>query len=108
MFGLNVNFHILPLFVKKEDCRWDFYVCAKYGGCYATKPPMTIPFEQVSFTSYKHEYGVGLGGSVYFWNLVGLYTECSFGQYSFFHTSDFPSTINNYFNIRGGLTFKWR
>jgi hypothetical protein len=105
MFGVNVNFHLLPFLVKKEDCRWDLYVCAKYGGCYFTK--IKFPYTETVSNSYKHEFGIGVGGSVYFWKLVGLYTECSFGRYSFLHTSAVPSSIKNYFNIRGGITFKW-
>jgi hypothetical protein len=115
-FGININFHILPLFVKKEDCRWDLYVSAKYGGCFLTKA-QRLP--DLVLRSYKHEYGAGLGGSVYFWKVFGLFTECSFGQYSFFGQYSLPVDINipfigqsffwsYHFNLRGGLTFKWR
>jgi hypothetical protein len=118
-FGLNVNFHILPLFVKKEDCRWDFYVCAKYGGCYIIKDP--LPSEVIDYTkahysnidnpsyakTYKHEYGIGIGGSVYFWKVFGLYAECSVGQYTFFKSRTFQKNAIDYFNLRGGFTFKW-
>ncbi|MDR1181465.1 MAG: hypothetical protein LBL13_05770 [Bacteroidales bacterium] len=118
-FGLNVNFHILPLFVKKEDCRWDLYVCAKYGGCYLIEdrmPSEAIDYSKVHYPeiknpsdakTYKHEYGVGIGGSVYFWKVFGLYAECSVGQYTVFENPSFQKNAIDYFNIRGGFTFKW-
>jgi hypothetical protein len=116
-FGLNVNFHILPLFVKKEDCRWDLYISAKYGGCFFAREQYPL---QMFNRSYKHEYGAGIGGSVYFWKVFGLFAECSFGQYSFFrnknlHRPDVALSLpiknhyaRDYFNLRGGFTFKWR
>lgn len=102
-FGLNVNLQILPFIVKKENCRWDLYICAKYGGSIITK--VKFPYLQsVGETAnrYNHEYGIGIGGGVYFWNLVGLYTECSFGQFSFK-----PTLFKQWFSFRAGLTFKW-
>ncbi|MDR1459778.1 MAG: hypothetical protein LBI60_06160 [Bacteroidales bacterium] len=121
IFGLQVNFHILPLFVKKEDCRWDLYVSAKYGGCYLVKGNISSDLLNVmreqypnqpvnSFAkTFKQEYGIGIGGSVYFWKVFGLYTECSFGQYGFFTNPEVKTTytLGNNFNIRGGFTCKW-
>ena len=33
-FGVNVNIHLLPFWVKNKDCRWEWYITAKYGGAY--------------------------------------------------------------------------
>ena len=31
-FGVQMNFHLLPLFVLNPNSRWDLYLTAKYGG----------------------------------------------------------------------------
>jgi hypothetical protein len=36
-FGINANVHILPFFVKNQNCKWDFYIPLKYGGNYIPK-----------------------------------------------------------------------
>ena len=105
-FGINANLHLLPFFVKKENCRWDLYVCAKYGGTVLTKtkfPYLPLSIGYSSTAPYIQEYGIGIGGSVYFWNVFGLYTECSFGQYSLN-----PTMYKAWFNLRGGISFKWQ
>lgn len=109
-FGVNANIHILPLFVKNEKSRWELYFTAKYGGCffskwgddgYGTPLPENNPEAEVNTNRYRHEYGIGVGGGVYFWNLVGIYAEASFGQYSFF-----PDSFSDPFVLRGGISFK--
>ncbi|MDR0363766.1 MAG: hypothetical protein LBH92_01905 [Bacteroidales bacterium] len=108
-FGVNLNVHILPLFVKKQS-RWELYFTAKYGGCYLTKfggddgtraHNYYNDFAEPNTNHYRHEYGLGLGGGVYFWNLVGIYAEASFGQYSFA-----PEIFTDNFSLRGGISFK--
>lgn len=104
-FGLNINFHILPFFTNIEKCRWDLYLYAKYGGCLLIKtgiPSSTAPHRYLNnIQPYRHEYGVGLGASVYFWNLVGLNTELSVGQFSYW-----PDQFWAIFNFRAGVAFK--
>jgi len=119
-FGINVNVHLLPFWVHNEDCRWELYVTAKYGGAYlinylpsAQSVEHTWPtadgredtsyfYAEPNENRYRHEFGVGIGGGVYFKNLVGLYFEAMVGQYSYF-----PELSTCYYNVRGGLTFKW-
>lgn len=107
-FGFNVDFHLLPFFVKKSRCRWDLYLSAKYGGCYLTKVSGKYGMPVSDFDTdeatqfYRHEYGVGAGGSVYFRNVVGLYTEFSVGQYSYW-----PRMFHSHFNWRGGIVVKF-
>lgn len=107
-FGFNVNFHLLPFFVKKSKCRWDFYLSAKYGGCYLTKVSGKYAMPVAEFDTdettqyYRHEYGIGVGGSVYFRNIVGLFTEFSVGQYSYW-----PRQFHSHFNWRGGGVVKF-
>ena len=121
-FGVNVNFHLLPLFVKKEKCRWEWYITAKYGGAYFSKwnngyYNMTVPShmeenDDGSWTvyidghanphRYRHEFGIGMGAGVYFWNTFGLYIEVCGGQYSYF-----PDLFKAWHSIRGGIEFKF-
>ncbi len=110
-FGVNVNFHILPLFVKNEKCRWELYVTAKYGGCYLINwgegenlvpLPDNQPYADPNLNKYRHEYGIGIGGGVYFWNLFGMYFETSFGQYSYW-----PDLLSDRFCCRYGIEFKF-
>jgi len=77
-FGVNVNVHLLPFFAKNKDCRWEWYLTAKYGGAYlinhdefeAVAFPIggngTILEYYTSSNRYRHIYGVGMGGGVYF------------------------------------------
>lgn len=108
-FGLNINFHILPLFVKNMKSRWDVYVIAKYGGCYLINynekyfiPISGVNYHKDELLPYRNEYGIGLGGSVYFWNIVGFNTEFSFGQFSYW-----PRIFSSNFNVRAGIVFKF-
>ena len=114
-FGVNVNFHLLPLLVKKEKCRWECYITAKYGGAYFEKWGFKkddvhyLVFVDIKkapdkFNShrYRHEYGLGMGAGVYFWNTFGLYIEVCGGQYSYF-----PEIFKAWHSIRGGIQFKF-
>jgi hypothetical protein len=113
-FGVNVNFHLLPFWIRKTNCRWELYLTAKYGAAYLIKwvgyrdygavssfspyPPIWIP----NFSRYRHEFGVGIGGGVYFWNLFGIYFEGMVGQYSYF-----PDMFHSNFSLRAGIEFKF-
>ena len=121
-FGINVNFHLLPLFVKKEKCRWEWYITAKYGGAFFSKwgkgdYAMAVPSHVEengdgtwSFyidgppnpQRYRHEFGIGMGAGVYFWNTFGLYIEVCGGQYSYY-----PELFKAWHSIRGGIEFKF-
>ena len=104
-FGAQINFHLLPLFVQNSDSRWELYLTAKYGGMvftYSGKTPLidAAPFPKQ--VEYKHEYCMGFGGGVYFWQVFGLYAEFGLGQYY----SSLPNRIIPC-KIRGGFTFKF-
>ena len=115
-FGINVNVHLLPFFVKNKDCRWEWYLTAKYGGAYLVKHIETIRhgflfdgrggvhYMEQHFSSkrYRHEFGVGIGGGVYFWKVFGLYAEVMAGQYSYF-----PEVYDVYYTARVGIEFKF-
>lgn len=119
-FGMNVNVHLLPFWVKNKDCRWELYLTAKYGGAYLINYSPT-PYDAIhiypsasrgydssffyaepNYNHYRHEFGVGIGGGVYFWDVFGIYFETLVGQYSYF-----PELFNSYYTIRAGVEFKF-
>ena len=121
--GININVHLLPFWVKNEDCRWEFYLTAKYGGAYLInyesdwygvfdvvtfgydaygKPDTTYFRAQDSYGLYRHTFGIGVGGGVYFKNVFGLYAEVMAGQFSYF-----PKLAKCYYTARVGIGFKF-
>jgi len=51
---------------------------------------------------YRHVFGIGIGGGIYFKNIFGLYTEALGGQFSYF-----PKMTNCYYTARVGVEFKF-
>ena len=117
-FGVNVNVHLLPFWVKK-DCRWELYLTAEYGGAYLVNYlPVTLDVlitngdnktthfhAEDGDARYRHVFGAGLGGGVYFEKkkqVFGLYTEASVGQYSYF-----PKMCKVHWTARVGIEFKF-
>jgi len=122
-FGVNVNIHILPFFVKNPKCKWDFYIPLKYGGNYIPKVS-DIVFDKIqnwddlaanmtddefieycktlNRSKYRHEYGAGLGAAVYIKNIMGFYVEVMGGQFSYIN-----QLVKSPYNIRVGLTAKF-
>lgn len=116
-FGINVNFHLLPLWVKNENSRWELYLTAKYGGVYLIKWygykdynatgawhefDEEIPTFYFNLKHYRHEFGLGIGGGVYFWKVFGVYAEFLVGKFSYFHDMK-PS----YYTARIGAEVKF-
>ena len=118
-FGVNLNSHILPLFVKKQKCIWDFYIPVRYGGCYLIKwadgdtgvlVSKIGTWDDVDSKEetganpqkYRHEYGAGLGSGVYIRNIIGFYIELLGGQFSYW-----PELVKSPYAIRFGLTAKF-
>lgn len=100
VFGLNLNFQILPLFIKEPICRWDLYMFAKYGGCLLFHKEYEFVGYQDS--KYRQEYGAGVGIAYYFKNRIGLFGELSVGNYSYF-----PRFVESNINFRFGITTKF-
>ena len=115
LFGVNLNFHVLPFFVKSEKCKWDLYLTAKYGGCYL--PNKESPFNDYPYSKYRQEYGLGLGVGYYFKNMIGLFAEGSVGQFFFFKkfniafasgsTLKFVDLTDSNFSFRIGIAAKF-
>jgi len=114
-FGININVHLLPFFVKKQNCIWDFYIPVRYGGCYLIRwadGDTGVLLSQMktwdnvggmpSENKYRHEYGAGLGGAVYIKNIMGFYVELLGGQFSYW-----PELVKSPYAIRVGLTAKF-
>ena len=116
-FGINANVHLLPFFVKNKDCRWEWYVTAKYGGAYLINhmPFRSTGISVVSTSSkvqssdincsgkrYRNIFGAGMGGGVYFKNVFGLYAEVMAGQYSYFQ-----EIVKSPYTIRIGCELKF-
>ena len=116
-FGVNVNLHLLPFWIKNKNNRWELYLTAKYGGTYlinhtgfrskgfSITSNNGIPQEYEIICGperYRHIYGVGVGGGVYFKNIFGIYTEVMVGQYSYF-----PEIVRSPYTIRVGIEFKF-
>ncbi|MEI8048549.1 MAG: outer membrane beta-barrel protein [Bacteroidota bacterium] len=103
-YGIDVNFHILPLFIDKNDFRFDLYVAAKFGGHYCSLPEGNFPSH-----GNMAEYGIGLGFSFYIFKHLGIFAEYSYGQYDYFDETAFsrynkvPPTA-----LRYGLTMKFK
>lgn len=100
VLGLNVNFHILPIFVTTESCRWDLYLTAKYGMCFL--PYIEFAVLKDVDKMYRQEYGVGFGLSYYIKNKIGFYSEIMAGDFSYF-----PRFVDSNFNSRIGITCKF-
>jgi hypothetical protein len=97
LFGVNINFHILPFLIKSNECRWDVYLTTKYGGCY-------LPHKENPDNiggKYRQEYGLGMGVGYYFKNIIGIYAESSVGQFSYF-----PKYVESNFRFRIGIAAK--
>lgn len=125
-FGVNANIHILPLFVKNQKCKWDFYIPVRYGGCYLFRHggeyiiiQSALPlwdnkvwdgkdkesgykWVERNDNKYRHEYGAGLGAAVYIKNIIGFYTEVMGGQFSYW-----PELVRSLYSIRVGITAKF-
>jgi len=124
-FGISANIQILPLFKKKPNCKWDFYIPVRYGGCYMSKWGgkylanwSYLPLwdnamydhkkgtyktgEPTDYNKYRHEYGAGLGTAYYIKNIIGFYAEIMGGQFSYW-----PELVKSPYNIRVGLAAKF-
>jgi len=103
-YGVNTNYHIVPLLFKNENLRFDGYITAKFGGHYCNIPKGNYPAGGNIF-----EYEIGLGAIYYFKTTLGAFAEFSYGYFDYFDE-------NLYFRykpvpphlLRYGLIFKFR
>ncbi len=76
-YGVNANFHILPLLIKEKALRFDLYMSGKVGG--------VSPIGEYGFPApdkFNPDYGIYGGVAYYFGSHFGLYGEFGYGNYT--------------------------
>jgi hypothetical protein len=76
LYGINANFKILPLFIKKDDFFLDLYVSTKLGGIYLNNRN-----KQLDEKRELIDYGIYGGIAVYPFKKLGFYYEYGYGNY---------------------------
>lgn len=99
VFGFNINFNILPIFVTEKKCRWDLYLTARYGCCLL--PHIEFFYLEDVDKHYRQEYGIGTGIAYYFGNRIGFYAEFLLGNFSYF-----PRFVDSNNSFRIGIACK--
>ena len=92
--GIQTNYHILPLFIKAKDFRFDAYLSGRLGTYWYKSIYINSPPE----TSYSLEYSLGAGAAFYPLKHLGVFCE--------YHWGDFSSNLNQYYKL--GLIYKFR
>jgi hypothetical protein len=69
VYGINVNAHLLPFLMKKEDFRFDLYLATKFGGYYYSGK------ETDYFQGAYWQYFIGGGVAFYPFDHLGLFAE---------------------------------
>ncbi len=105
-YGLNANFHILPLLVDAEDLRVDLYFTGKYGFRSMITPPDYLK------NKFYPEYGIGGGLAFYPWKHIGIFAECLYGKFeygpfSIMGTDGVLRPQKDRIKLRYGLSFKF-
>lgn len=90
-YGLNCNLHVLPLFIKENDFRFDLYLTGKLGGMYIASREGFKPHGNQS------EYSVGGGVAFYLLKHLGCFAEYTYGKYYY----------KDYEKFRYGLSIKF-
>ncbi|MFC0877813.1 hypothetical protein ACE01N_14540 [Saccharicrinis sp. FJH2] len=74
-FGLNGNFHVLPLFMNTRNFRYDLYLTGKIGGFHVAE-------QNVSYSkAINPEYSIGAGFSVNLSKHFGIFAEYDYGKF---------------------------
>jgi len=81
-YGVNCNYHLLPLIIKEDDFRFDLYLTGKLGG---------ISIER---HGSQPEYSIGGGLAFYLFKHIGPFIEYSYGKFYY----------NDHKKIRYGLS----
>lgn len=95
-YGINANFEIFPLFIKKDDFRFDLYVTTKIGAVSYLTPKDCIPTKGTYF-----DYNVGGGLCFYPFSHLGIFSEFLVGS----KVKDYTDAKNTRWNF--GLTRKF-
>jgi hypothetical protein len=98
LYGLNCNFHLLPLLNKKED-RWlDLYLTGKLGGI------------TISNLKSLEEHCIGGGATVYLSKHLGIFGEYNYGKFLKKPVNNFGTFLYNpvYNKVNFGLAVKFK
>ncbi|HEX2921625.1 MAG TPA: outer membrane beta-barrel protein [Bacteroidales bacterium] len=69
-YGVNFNYHLLPLVIKEDNFRFDLYLTGKAGG-------MNIEHNYLN----QFEYSLGGGAALYLFKHFGGFVEYTYGKY---------------------------
>lgn len=69
VYGMNINAHLLPFLVKKDDFRFDLYLTMKAGGFYCDGSDKDV------FQGAYWQYLLGGGAAFYPFNHLGMFVE---------------------------------
>lgn len=95
-FGVQSNFHLLPIFIKADNFRFDVYSSVKLGAC-----KNLPPYEKYYSNKIAYKTGTYGGLTFYPFKKLGLFSEygkCwTYSEYGIFDVA----------NFRLGLTYKF-
>lgn len=83
-YGLNANFHIIPLLFSNKTYPFDIYVSGKYGGFYKYTEKNGYPER-----GHTPDYGIFIGASINLGKHFGL-----FGEYGYGNNTNFYCGVN--------------
>ncbi len=98
-YGVQANFHILPLLIKNTNFPLDFYLSAKFGG-------EVFPYKSAHVKNKTHIFQMhGVAGIDFrFVKNFGLYTECGY-----YYSPDSKALKNlDNFMFTFGLSYKFK
>ncbi len=76
-YGVNANFHILPLLIKEKAPRFDLYLSGKVGGI-KSLGEYSFPVPD----KFHSDYGIYGGAAYFIGKHFGLYGEFGYGNYT--------------------------
>jgi len=94
-YGLNANYHLLPVFIHNSNSRFDIYCIGQIGLVSDTWTNRNI--SESAFNITFLEYGLGIGAGYNFTKHLGVFGEYAVGR---FYNDDNSQ-------LRGGLRFKF-
>jgi hypothetical protein len=94
LYGLNSRLHILPLFIKSENLRFDLYLSGEVGviSLNSSNEENIIPIRGNYF-----DYSFMAGGTVYLSNNFGLFAEAGYKRFKY----------HNGFNAKYGFAVRF-
>lgn len=95
-YGINANFHLLPLLINKDNFRFDLYVAGKAGGYYL------VGTSSDRYHGHEWQFFLGGGAAFYAWKHLGFFTEFGYEK-----NNTYINNKKNNSAFRFGLTLKY-